>query len=646
MSHRNNKKLILQCTKDTWYLMNLSKESMLNEVCAIELLSKYQSLNSADDIEQIQRVLAWATENDCLLIKAKSLKILYFGKHGLTENYALVLGKLEEARILFKQLDEDLEATDTYLKIGRIYNQFDSQQALKIYFDCLDIARKNNYPSIAVDTFNYIAGYYFGENDLDNAIKYIIKCINLSIEENIKNILDVSYIGLSSCYIKQKKYAQAKDCLDQALLNLRPNNKIISLTSIYANYIRVFSYLGDYDNMLDCLKKLQVFLKSQELSYSIFSVQKALIDAYLITTKKANVAPKVLSAFQQLDIKQVVIEFGEKVLKSTNNFYKIESIEVLIMYHKYQGNLEQQVYFQEALIKLLSSKFLEDKKHLIERLTIKYELKEKEHQITIQKLEIKEKELEIQRRNHLKVINEKLEAKVLKRTQQLIRKNKQLEQFAHIIAHDLKEPLRNINGFTHILGKTLDKELLTSNVLDYMSFIDESTKKLHHLLEDLLLFCSIDSYIDGPKVMVDINQLLEKIKEKYTISLKQQNIQLSVEQMPTIKCSSYVLYLVFKNLIDNAIKFRDSNKNGFVQVKMIQEANQYIFGILDNGIGIEPQYEDKIFQIFQQLNKTTEGTGIGLALCKKIITAMGGDFWFASKFKEGSQFYFSLPILP
>jgi len=626
--------------------MNLSKESMLNEVCAIELLSKYQSLNSADDIEQIQRVLAWATENDCLLIKAKSLKILYFGKHGLTENYALVLGKLEEARILFKQLDEDLEATDTYLKIGRIYNQFDSQQALKIYFDCLDIARKNNYPSIAVDTFNYIAGYYFGENDLDNAIKYIIKCINLSIEENIKNILDVSYIGLSSCYIKQKKYAQAKDCLDQALLNLRPNNKIISLTSIYANYIRVFSYLGDYDNMLDCLKKLQVFLKSQELSYSIFSVQKALIDAYLITTKKANVAPKVLSAFQQLDIKQVVIEFGEKVLKSTNNFYKIESIEVLIMYHKYQGNLEQQVYFQEALIKLLSSKFLEDKKHLIERLTIKYELKEKEHQITIQKLEIKEKELEIQRRNHLKVINEKLEAKVLKRTQQLIRKNKQLEQFAHIIAHDLKEPLRNINGFTHILGKTLDKELLTSNVLDYMSFIDESTKKLHHLLEDLLLFCSIDSYIDGPKVMVDINQLLEKIKEKYTISLKQQNIQLSVEQMPTIKCSSYVLYLVFKNLIDNAIKFRDSNKNGFVQVKMIQEANQYIFGILDNGIGIEPQYEDKIFQIFQQLNKTTEGTGIGLALCKKIITAMGGDFWFASKFKEGSQFYFSLPILP
>jgi light-regulated signal transduction histidine kinase (bacteriophytochrome) len=216
-----------------------------------------------------------------------------------------------------------------------------------------------------------------------------------------------------------------------------------------------------------------------------------------------------------------------------------------------------------------------------------------------------------------------------------------LEEFAYVVAHDLKEPLRSIVSFTNLLEKKNAKYLDADSKI-YMDFIIKSGKHMNALLVDLLEYTTIDKKEIEYK-WINVNDLILDIKLLLSTTIERTNAIILFDDLPIIKAKETHIKQLFQQLIHNAINF---NREGVIPVvKITAKENErfFEFAIQDNGIGIEEVYSDKIFKIFNRLDKKNyEGTGIGLAICQKIVQMYGGRIWVESVMNEGSTFHFTI----
>jgi PAS domain S-box-containing protein len=243
---------------------------------------------------------------------------------------------------------------------------------------------------------------------------------------------------------------------------------------------------------------------------------------------------------------------------------------------------------------------------------------------------------------------QKIEEIVAERTRQLAeannalqQNNRELEQFAYVAAHDLQEPLRTISNFVGLFVKKYgisDPETET-----YIKFILNATSRMQSLIKDLLDFSRTGR--NSPFEMVNLNKVLQDLLEEMDDTIKANNATVNYSTLPVINGIENELKRLFQNLISNAIKFKKENVPPVIDILLDEKESEYIFMIRDNGIGFEEKYKDKLFIIFQRLHTTNEypGTGIGLAICKKIVTLHGGKIWVKSKPGKGSSFYFCIP---
>lgn len=220
-------------------------------------------------------------------------------------------------------------------------------------------------------------------------------------------------------------------------------------------------------------------------------------------------------------------------------------------------------------------------------------------------------------------------------------KNKELNQFAHRVSHDLKEPVHTISSFTKLIeGKY--KGQLDKKADECLSFISDAADRMIILINDLLEYSMIGK--QGEMIHVDCKKLVESIQQDLQMKITETNSTLEVGELPVVKGYETDLRLLFQNLISNGIKF---NKPGVPpKIKIFaKEQDGWTFIIQDNGIGIAEENKKKIFGFFQRLHYRSEyeGTGIGLAYCKKIAELHKGDIWVDSKLGEGSTFYFTIP---
>ncbi|WP_414468962.1 PAS domain-containing sensor histidine kinase [Methanobacterium sp. ACI-7] len=229
----------------------------------------------------------------------------------------------------------------------------------------------------------------------------------------------------------------------------------------------------------------------------------------------------------------------------------------------------------------------------------------------------------------------------------LKRSNEELESFAYVASHDLQEPLRTIASFTQLLERRY-KNKLDEDADEFMNYIVEASIRMKAQIEGLLEYSRVAT--KGKEFeSVDTKKILHQTINFLNTSIKDSNAEITVENLPIVMGDAEQLQRVFQNLISNAIKFRKSEEALKIQISAIKDEDkgEYIFSVSDNGIGIEPQYSERIFTIFQRLHTIDiyRGTGIGLSIVKKIIEHHGGRIWVESELGKGSTFYFTLPTI-
>jgi light-regulated signal transduction histidine kinase (bacteriophytochrome) len=247
--------------------------------------------------------------------------------------------------------------------------------------------------------------------------------------------------------------------------------------------------------------------------------------------------------------------------------------------------------------------------------------------------------------NDIKEANADLEKKVEMRTLELERKNKELEQFAYVASHDLQEPLKTVSGFVGLLNKQY-KGRLDENADKYLEYILQASDRMKTLIKDLLVYSRIGRAIAF--VLSDCNILLHEVLADMDNNIRENKAIIHAEQLPVLYAFPTELKLLFQNLLSNAIKFRKPGVQPEISITVTKIQGFWKFSVSDNGIGIDQQHRDRIFVIFQRLHnrKDYEGSGIGLAHCKKIVELHGGEIWVESIPGIGSTFNFTISEVP
>jgi signal transduction histidine kinase len=245
---------------------------------------------------------------------------------------------------------------------------------------------------------------------------------------------------------------------------------------------------------------------------------------------------------------------------------------------------------------------------------------------------VKERTLE------LVVSNEQLRQK----TEDLIRSNKELEQFAYVASHDLQEPLRMVTCYVQLLSQRY-KNKLDRDADEFIDFAADGATHMYQLINDLLAYSRVGSR-GNPFELVDCEEVFHKSVNNLKVAVEESGAEVTHDPLPKTAADFAQLEQLFQNLIGNGIKFH-GEESPRVHISARPNGDHWVFSVRDNGIGIAPEYKERVFVIFQRLHGKDKysGTGIGLAICKKIVERHGGHIWVESEPEKGTTFYFTLP---
>jgi signal transduction histidine kinase len=239
------------------------------------------------------------------------------------------------------------------------------------------------------------------------------------------------------------------------------------------------------------------------------------------------------------------------------------------------------------------------------------------------------------------------EEKLERYATELERSNQELQQFAYVASHDLQEPLRMVTSYLQLLKQRYGGRL-DPDADDFITFAVEGAQRMHQLIQGLLAYSRVGTH-GGPFQRTDVQAVLDKVLANLEVAIQESGAKVTSDPMPTVTADAMQMGQLLQNLISNAIKFTRGRSPrihiGAQRRQSSEGIEHWRFSIQDNGIGIERQHASRVFQIFQRLHTRDEcpGTGIGLALCRRIVERHGGRIWFESEPGKGTTFYFALP---
>jgi signal transduction histidine kinase len=233
---------------------------------------------------------------------------------------------------------------------------------------------------------------------------------------------------------------------------------------------------------------------------------------------------------------------------------------------------------------------------------------------------------------------------IMKLNTVLSQSNTELERFAYICSHDMQEPVRMMNSYASLLQDN-SEEVLDAKGRKYLNFITGNATRMQKMIQDILAFSRIGRE-EIQLERVNCNDVVKEVLCEFEEMISQKNALVKCSDLPTVETSLTLMRVLFQNLIGNGLKFQDGSVPPEITIEAFEADNFWNFVVIDNGIGIDPEFHHKIFNIFQRLNRKEDypGTGIGLSTCRKFIRLCGGDIKFESQSGQGTQFCFTIPM--
>ncbi len=581
--------------------------------------------NSAKAISYWEKCLALSEKINFLTGKMKGLNNLGIalqekGDIEKSLQYFLAALKIDEERGNIEQ------TINTLSNIGNLYRSINEMELAHQYLQqAIETGERVGIRSKLSHPNQRMGEYYVQTKEYETALPYLNKAYDISKEYalELRVATTLRLIGECKFYLGQRKNGIASFLEAEDLL-IKIGEKYTELHHLYQTWAIIYSDIGDYKKAFEKANK-----------------------GYTLATVNSLEASKLASL-------QLLGQLEEKVgnYQQALTYYKAASNQ--------QDNL--QLRTKEELVLELETKYQSDKKEIENELLrtqqekIKVNLKAKNVFMNIIILVLGLVgiiALLLWRAYHIKNrYNEKLQIQVAKRTKELERSNtqlkqsnKELERFAFIASHDLKTPLSNIINFTDLLEKQLNHPA-NSEIQQSLSFIKKGGIRMKHLIEDVLEY----SKLSAPKKYninkaINLNTVSDDLTNTIASYLKERNAKIVIAKpLPVLIGNSSSFYLLFKNLIENAVKY---NESPIPTVTISYTMNENTFSIFfkDNGIGIQEEYFEKIWEMFSRLHvhSAYEGTGLGLATCKKIMNTMDGTIHVSSILGEGATFELRFP---
>lgn len=610
----NNAVQIFQSAQDFAISQNL--QDQFTEITIGLGIALYKNGNIENAYVTLHKVLP-KIKNSESKIKAEVNQIVGMAlafKNQFSEGYKHQMDALK----YYSDINDSLGMMSVYYDLGGNFHvQNQSKLAQENYEKGIAIARALKDNKLIIEGTTALGGTYASLNDFEKAIEYIDESMELAKVSNDDEELAWASVTGGHILGNLKRYKKAERYLDQAYeLSFKIENRLLTAYSL--------------EQMSELCFKQKNFNKSLEKldeSYKIFQDLGQTNRVKEVTRKYAEIY------FEQKNFVKYK-EYNDQYMQLKDSLYTSEMMESM-------ANLKQDFKIHEL-----------ERNNQIALLTKEKELTKAKFKsrITITLAGLVSFGLLLflmySRNKSEREKNEILRAKndeILKQNKSLADSNRDLEKFAYIISHDLKEPLRNINGFTKLLLKKVTEINKDENIKEYASFITNGTQQMEDLLNGLLEYSKI-GVVKNEKALVDLNQLLTQVTSSLKIQLDEKKCEVEIKPLPSIQCCSIQMTQVFQNLVANAIKFSDELGNK-IEIGAEEMEDEYRFFVKDNGIGIDLEYQKDIFQVFKRLHDrgSYTGSGIGLSTCKKIIDDHGGRIWVESKKGEGACFSFTLP---
>lgn len=438
---------------------------------------------------------------------------------------------------------------------------------------------------------------------------------------------------LQELYKKEKK---------ERLRIERINSRLKLLQKVGTLFAEQYS---DHHSVLDKAATLLVEEVADICSFDIFEGDslKRVVQKIILPEKKKiaqQIRKKYPDFFYNLDLLKEIIESGKPLLKNEFSGQELKEIVENDEQFKLLRKLEIRAYFilplkvQDKVLGTMTLIILQEEREFAkEDFQFLTELANRTA-LHIENSLINEK---------LQDFNRELDRQVQERTRQLENTNDELESFSYSVSHDLRTPLRAIAGYTSLLLEDY-VEKLDKDGRSFLSIINNETHRMGDLIDDLLAFSRLSR-----TEKVGQNFSMEALVKECINEIKQSNVgvklEIEVKNLPEVNGDPDLLRQVWMNLIGNSVKYREKDKSPHILVDSYQQKNHIVFYVQDDGVGFNMKYADKLFGVFQRLHSDDEfeGTGIGLALARRIISRHGGEIWAESELNNGSTFYFSIP---
>lgn len=512
-----------------------------------------------------------------------------------------------------EELRDSAGMAEAFYGLGTLFfYQKNPKEALSYYKQSMAISQSLNAPKALYSCLGAMGSAYEELGDLDAALNYNLQSLEIARKMGSKLPEAYALHNVGTVYIKMKLYDKALGYLNASLKLKEQHDDVWGLVASYKYLGLLYIENKAFDKAILNLNKALELAKASNSKNREAELLTILGEAY----EKAGIPDEAIRSLRRsADLKDsilseaIVRELGEK--KESYELLKKEREIVVLTKERQISRLRTSIIGIIACFLLLAGWLLW-------------------------------RQYRLQRRNNA-VLKEK-NAQIDGQNQLLQLANGELEQFAHVASHDLREPLRTIGSFSTLLSRHYESKF-DDEAKEYQGFIQSAVKRMQHLLDDLLDYARID-HKESDREIVDLSRLVQEATLNLKSQIESTGAKIEVLSLPSLRVFPRQMVQLFQNLISNGLKYRgDAPPVIRISSSFSPQSNQYTIAVSDNGIGMEPINLERIFNMFVRLHGQGqyEGTGIGLATCKKIVERNGGKIWAESTPGQGSTFYFSIP---